>query len=91
MYVTHKPGADHVTWRAKVDAWKDKRREKRQKQNGGGGPPKPGNDDSKPAATTEGKKLALSNSLQAVLTTECGLTPDAFNTMWTQCCSESGN
>ena len=94
VYCNHRPGAEHVAWRAKVDAWKEKRREKRQKSGGGtpaGGPPKPGNDDSKPSAQGVGKKLALGNSLQAVLTTGCGLTPDAFNTMWNKCCSESGN
>ena len=94
MYCNHRPGAEHVAWRAKVDAWKEKRWEKRQKSGGGtpaGGPPKPGNDDGKPSVDVKGKKLALRNSLQAVLTTECKLTIDQFNNMWNKCCYESEN
>ena len=93
MYCTHKPGAGHIEWRKKVDAWKEKRRAKRQRDNGGTQedgdrktPPEPANDDAAKA-----KKLALNQSLQAALTTTCGITPTEWNDVWASCCSETGN
>ena len=99
MYCRHKPGTEHVAWREKVDHWKKvakERRQKRQKlKDGGAGTTPAPDDDAKPpaapSANNEGKKLALANSLQAVLTTTCGLTPDQFQEMWNKSCAESGN
>ena len=100
MYCTHKPGAGHVAWRERVDKWKQankERRAKRQKLRDGGAATAQQTPDinakppAAPRANEEGKKLALANSLQAVLTTSCGLTPDQFKDMWDKSCAESGN
>ena len=37
------------------------------------------------------KKLALSQSLQAALTTTCGITPSEWNDVWASSCQETGN
>ena len=95
MYCKYKPGAEHISWRAKADAWKEKCHEKKQKQKEGGAGTTPAagpdDDDSKPIVDVNGKKLALGNSLQAVLTTSCGLTPDTFDDIWAKYYSELGN
>ena len=98
MYCRHKPGAEHIAWRERVDKWKKANKERRQKRqklkDGGGGTTQTDNDDTQsPAAPSanKGKKLALANSLQAVLTTTCGLTPDQFKDIWDKSCAESGN
>ena len=89
-YCNHKPGAGHIAWRKKVDDWKEKRRNKRQRDTQGDSdkktPPEPANDDAANA-----KKLALSQSLQAALTTTCGISPTEWNDVWASCCSETGN
>ena len=88
MYCDHTT-EEHDSWRKEKDADKNKRFKAREEEPTikviKGPNEKPSSPDAK------GKKLALSNSLQSVLTTEYGLTPDQFNHMWNQCCSESGN
>ena len=37
------------------------------------------------------KKLALSDSIQSALTTQLGMTPDHWKSVWEEACKESGN
>ena len=90
MYVLHKPGQGHLDWRKRIDDRKAKRREQREKRMGGGGTTakdKAATD----ADTSNNKKLALNTSLQAALTTQCGLSPEEATKLWSDVCSESGN
>ena len=90
MYVLHKPGQGHLDWRRRIDDRKAKRREQREKRMGGGGTTakdKAATD----ADTSNNKKLALNTSLQAALTTQCGLSPEEATKLWSDVCSESGN
>ena len=88
MYVLHKPGQGHLDWRKRIDERKAKRREKRAKDRAA----KAGEATTAPAADgSNDKKLSLSTSLQAALTTQCGLSPEEANKLWADVCDKSGN
>lgn len=86
MYACHPPGKDaHDKWRKEMDA----ERERRGKRNHNNQAPPAGsetvvNDDTK-------KKLALSEKLRTALTTQAGLSQEAFTRIWDESCKESGN
>ena len=90
MYVMHKPGEGHLKWRKRIDDRKAKRLEKMEKRMGGG------DTTAKDKAATDtdassNKKLFLNTSLQAALTTQCGLSPEEATKLWSDVCNESGN
>ena len=86
----HKPGEGHLKWRKRIDDRKAKRLEKMEKRMGGG------DTTAKDKAATDtdassNKKLFLNTSLQAALTTQCGLSPEEATKLWSDVCNESGN
>ena len=94
MYVLHKPGQGHIEWRKRIDDRKAKRREQREKRKGvtaNGGDTTAKDDAATATGGSSNKKLSLNTSLQAALTTQCGLSPEEANKLWADVCSESGN
>ena len=87
MYHTHKKG-QHDAWKKASDERYAKRQAARQRSQQGSQQVPPGsetvvNDETK-------KKLALSEKLRTALTTQAGLSNDAFNRIWAECERESG-
>jgi hypothetical protein len=87
MYCTHKPGDGHKEWYAAKLAKKAEQKVNRGKRD---------RDTSIPAAKPSPdepskKKLALSDSIQSALTTQLGMTPDHWKSVWDEACQESGN
>ena len=87
MYARHPPGKEaHDKWRKEMDADREKRGLKTNQSNKA--PPAGSetvvNDDTK-------KKLALSEKLRTALTTQAGLSQEAFTRIWDESCKESGN
>ena len=91
MYCTHKPGEGHKQWYAAKQARNAERKVNRGKRDR----------DTSTSATTPAikpsgddaskKKLALSDSIQSALTTQLGMTPDHWKSVWEEACEESGN
>ena len=92
MYCQHKT-EEHDAWRKEMDAEKQK--------NGYSSEVKviegPKTDETPSASKEETLKaaktlkLGLSDSLQAALTTQVGITPDHWRSVWEEACEESGN
>lgn len=91
MYCTHKPGEGHVQWYAAKQARNAERTKNRGKRDRD-----TSTADTTPATKPSGneaskKKLALSDNIQAALTTQLGMTPDHWKSVWEEACEESGN
>ena len=91
MYCTHKPGEGHQQWYAAKQA-----RNAERKANRGKRTRDTSNTDTTSATKPSGddsskKKLALSDKIQAALTTQLGMTPDHWKSVWEEACEETGN
>ena len=85
MYQLHST-ADHDEWRKAKDAEKAAK-----KQSEAAGSDVSNNQPNAGTSEAEKKKLALSDKLRAALTTQAGLSQEAFGRIWAESCSESGN
>ena len=92
MYCTHKPGARHDEWCARKLARRGAEKERRGKRDRDSPalatqPPTP----AAPADDANKKRLALSDSIQSALTTQLGMAPDHWKSIWDEAYEESGN
>ena len=82
MYATHPPGK-HAEWRADID---------RKRATPGGAASTNSSDPSQTVVNDDTKKkLALSEKLRTALTTQAGLSQEAFTRIWDESCKDSGN
>ena len=89
MYCRHEPGK-HAEWRKEMDELQEKNKKRRSQFD----------KDTSSSATDASKtvvndatkkKLALSDKLRTVLTTQAGLSQEAFNRIWEESNRDSGN
>ena len=87
MYVSHKPGAEHIAWQKKKDESKARKRATSDQGQKTDAQPKP------PTGSTDtsAKKLSLSQHLKSALVTKAGLSDDQFQTIWDDACNQLGN
>ena len=83
MYVTHAPGK-HAEWRKEIDEKKERRGQFDKESSTPAASETVVNDATK-------KKLALSEKLRTALTTQAGLSQEAFARIWDESCRDSGN
>ena len=92
MYCIHKPGAGHKEWEVNKLARRKEDKERRGKRDRESPalatqPPTP----VVPTNDANKKRLALSDNIQAALTTQLGVDPDHWKSIWDDACAETGN
>ena len=92
MYCIHKPGAGHKDWEEKKLARRKEDKERRGKRDRESPalatqPPTP----VVPTSDAKKKRLALLDNIQAALTTQLGMAPDRWKSIWDKACKETGN